>query len=280
MVINLSKNIHAMTYRLLLTLITVPVLCLPSMPVNASELRIASYNIHTSKDNTGTFNPAQTLKVIQSLESDIIGLQEVSTELRENWQQSTLDFYAEQLQWHKAFGASVDHAHHQYGNALLSRYPIVSYRNHILYDPAPWLSAILPGLHRRTVLEAEIHVAGYPVHIFVSHLGLLPWERKKEVQKLLEIVNSIEREGLLIVMGDFNEWIEGTNILPMLEEAFPDMPKAQKTLPVFYPIAALDRIYVQPAHHLKSIKVHNNKLSRKTSDHLPLVADIKLESSE
>lgn len=263
------------TYRFLLALTAALLLYLPSLAASATELRVASYNIHTSKDNTGKFHPEQTLQLIQSLEADIIGLQEVSTALRDNWQQSSLDFYAEQLQWYAIFGASVEHENHLYGNALLSRYPIVSYRNHVLYDPADWLSAIFPGLHRRTALEAEIHVNGKPVHVFVTHLGLLPWERKKEIRNLLEIIHSKEREGTLIVMGDFNEWIEGSNILPMLAKAFPDIPKAPKTLPVFFPIAALDRIYVKPARQLENVEVFNTELSRQSSDHLPLVAVIK-----
>jgi endonuclease/exonuclease/phosphatase family metal-dependent hydrolase len=52
------------------------------------------------------------------------------------------------------------------------------------------------------------------------------------------------------------------------------------TFPSFWPALALDRIWIRPTGHVKSITIHRSRLSAKASDHLPLKAVVEWDSEE
>lgn len=60
-----------------------------------------------------------------------------------------------------------------------------------------------------------------------------------------------------------------------LKRRFNKMP-ALATFPAHRPLLSLDRIWVDPAERMISIKVHESELSAVASDHLPLIAEIEL----
>ena len=55
---------------------------------------------------------------------------------------------------------------------------------------------------------------------------------------------------------------------------------ALPTFPSLRPVVALDRIWIRPTGHLKSIAVHRTRLSSKASDHLPLKAVVEWNVEE
>src|SRR5690606_12171324 len=68
----------------------------------------------------------------------------------------------------------------EYGNALLSRYPIVRAERHPL-PGAAWREP-------RSALLAEVDVEGTRVTVLATHLGLDAGERLLQVRTLLELV--------------------------------------------------------------------------------------------
>jgi endonuclease/exonuclease/phosphatase family metal-dependent hydrolase len=49
-----------------------------------------------------------------------------------------------------------------------------------------------------------------------------------------------------------------------------------RTFPSFFPVFALDRIWVTPKTALLQIVISNNGLARTASDHLPILARVNL----
>ncbi len=268
---------------------------------NDSEvnLRITTYNIHKGVSSFGSRPRIHALKqAITGMESDILFLQEVQGRhdlhaLRHaaNWPElSQQDFLAGDSH-HCAYGmnAVYDHGHH--GNALLSRFPIVSTRNQDISDHA---------YEARGILHCRIKTPLTDVHCYVVHLGLFAGSRKRQTEALIEAVRSSAPAGEpVIIAGDFNDW--GNHLSDVLRstlkvnEVFDERlsrrsfgtyfrqlqgrgPKVQpaRTFPAALPVLALDRVYVR-GFQVENAKVMHGNLWAKLSDHAPIVADLKLK---
>jgi len=83
----------------------------------------------------------------------------------------------------------------------------------------------------------------------------------------------LERPGLTVLLGDFNEWLPGGRPLRALQGRFGRDP-SPRTFPARRPVFALDRIWVQPRAALGKVRAHRTNLARAASDHLPVVATI------
>jgi endonuclease/exonuclease/phosphatase family metal-dependent hydrolase len=83
----------------------------------------------------------------------------------------------------------------------------------------------------------------------------------------------VKPDRITIVMGDINEWLPGSRPLRWLQGRLGRSP-APRTYPAFFPLFALDRIWVWPIRALQSIRAHDSPVARIASDHLPLVADV------
>ena len=80
----------------------------------------------------------------------------------------------------------------------------------------------------------------------------------------------------MLLAGDLNEWFLWGRPLRRLHRIFSDTPH-RRSWPARWPLFALDRIWVNPRRCLHRLSVHETPLSRVASDHLPLVADIRLD---
>ena len=86
-----------------------------------------------------------------------------------------------------AFAVGLDGYHGkgaQYGNALVTRYPIVSTREIPVWvheiDPSnPKTQAAKGNFERRALLIAELDVEGKPLTVITTHFGLQPTEQVK-----------------------------------------------------------------------------------------------------
>lgn len=86
---------------------------------------------------------------------------------------------------HHAFGAAITFRskmsdfYGQYGNALLSRYPIVFQTNYLLY--------FFRGIFEdRALLEADVQIQDQTLKIYVTHLSLSPLRQNKQIEYMLE----------------------------------------------------------------------------------------------
>ena len=159
-----------------------------------------------------------------------------------------------------------------YGNALLSRWPIISDRNHDLtwrlYEPRGCLDvAIKLPDDTQTVLQ-----------VFNVHLGTGFFERRNQAHRLLEVIaGDTNPAAPKILLGDFNEWTRGltTRLLSRhwnSAEPEPRLGRA-RTYPGVFPLLHLDHIYYNSSLILKNITVHRTRVALAASDHLPIVAE-------
>lgn len=234
-------------------------------PPTASDLdpwplTIATYNIHGAVGTDGRFSPQRVADVLREIGADIVALQEVP--LGGTMTPNVLAALQDATGFAAAEGPAYDRPERRYGNAVLSRYPIVSVRS---------IDLSFGSRERRGAVDADIDCHGHLLRVVATHLGLRIGERREQIRKLLRMFDTEEMP--VILLGDINEWFVWGQALRWLVSHFQPVP-APKTFPSRRPLFALDRIWIRPRHRLVHVKVHKSRLARIASDHLPLIAHI------
>ncbi len=230
-------------------------------------LFLATYNIHRCFGTDGLYAPERILEVIDGLDADIIGLQEVDMRLLVDGR-AQLDFFADTLSMYAVAGPNVKGRRGKFGNALLSRWPVQSVRH---------LDLSVRHFEPRGAIIASLDIAENPATVVITHLGLNPAERRLQVHHLLSALGKEEGRNV-IIMGDFNEWKPNRGALRPLDKAF-GASLMPRTFPSRLPLLPLDRVWVWPAGGLKRLMVYTSPLTRVASDHLPLRAECDLGTS-
>lgn len=214
------------------------------------SLRILSYNIHKGFGNgIRKYTLEQMREEIRKIHPDMIFLQEVQGQHDghkkriTNWPDaSQFEYLAEELWPHFSYGKNVVYTEGHHGNAILSKFPILSWEN---------IDVSQNPFEHRGLLHAVIRVSEDlpPLHAICAHLGLFESDRKKQVIQLVHRIESmVPKKDLVIAAGDFNDW-RGNVSQPLfddlgLNEAFLKLQgKHAKTFPSWLPVMRLDRVY-------------------------------------
>jgi len=234
--------------------------------MSRAVLQLASYNIHIGVGRDGHFHPERVAAVIRELDADVIALQEVQLGA------GTFDMLAhlaEATGYAALAGPTLTHpTHGHYGNAVLSRLPVLRWR---------CLDLSVAGHEPRGALDVTVDCEdAVTLRLIATHLGLRPPERRHQVRRLLREVNADHHRGATVLLGDLNEWFLWGRPLRWLHAHF-ERPPAPRTFPAGWPLVALDRVWVKPRQCLRAIRVHRSMLARLASDHLPVVAALDLE---
>src|SRR5581483_10937782 len=135
----------------------------------------ASYNIHRCIGLDGRHDPERVACVIDELDTDIIGLQEVESRLGGTPDTHQLNFLAEETGFIAVAGSTILRPDSHYGNALLTRHNVREVRSHDLS---------VPGREPRGILDVDLDVHGHPLRVLVTHLGLGARERRRQTNML------------------------------------------------------------------------------------------------
>ena len=227
------------------------------------ELRVASYNIHSCVGTDGRCRPARIAEVLRELDCDVIALQEVDNRPGNEEDSMQLDYLSSALAMASIPGLRIVRHTGEYGNAVLTRLPILSVQRHDLsysrYEP-------------RGALDVLLELAGRPLRVIATHLGLSRVERRFQWRQLVPHLEA-SQEAPLVMLGDMNEWYRGAQTLRDAARLVGEAP-APAAFPSFAPCLALTRIWVRPQRALRTVAVHRSATARRASDHLPLRAEI------
>lgn len=236
----------------------------PRVPL-AGELLVATYNVHrwTGLNGRSRPDPARAGFVISELGADLISLQEV---LRPDRGDDPLEALAEALGLHVVFAATRVHKRGEIGNAILSRWPIAG---------VTMLDLSYNAIEKRVAIAAQIKTDEAELDVVATHLALADRTRHRQVRSLLD--HPRLRQTPTLLMGDMNAWrqCQATRELDQLHEH--DNHDWPASFPAATPMLALDRIYARGLH-LIAIEAHDSRAARRASDHLPVVARVKLET--
>ncbi|MFN3355979.1 MAG: endonuclease/exonuclease/phosphatase family protein [Pseudomonas sp.] len=216
-------------------------------------------------------------EAVRSVGADIVFLQEIhGTHERHPQRYSDwpnmpqYEFLADSIWPQFAYGRNAVYPHGDHGNALLSKFQIVSYDN---------LDISQSGHENRGLLHCVLRLpgTGQEVHAICMHLGLREVHRQQQLRLLEQRIREIPADAPLVVAGDFNDWRQRADLSQSgLTEVFVQANgKPARTFPARLPLLALDRIYV------RNVKVHqprvlNTRPWSHLSDHVPLSVEIEL----
>ncbi len=234
-----------------------------------ADLRIVTYNIHRCRGLDRRTRPERIVSVLRAIDADVIALQEVIGPGASGISHIEAIGAGLGMGWVMAPTRSI--RGHQFGNVVLSRFPILDHTTHDL----SWKSCEERGLQR-----VDVDVNGRRLHVYNVHLGTAILERRYQAGRLAAVVTDRHLHGPKIVLGDFNEWMKGrTTTLLSARLKSVDLGrflKRRRTYPGVFPILHLDHIYYAGPLEIVGIEMPRTKLSLVASDHLPLVADLKL----
>jgi endonuclease/exonuclease/phosphatase family metal-dependent hydrolase len=220
--------------------------------------------------------PGRIVDVLSEVGADIIALQEVLSIEGRGREADQARFIAEELDCDFAFGETQRLKGGRYGNLILTRFPIHIHRN---YD------ITMGGRQPRGCLRTDVRLDAATLHIFNVHFGTAFFEHRAQARRLFDerIINHEELSGARIVLGDFNEWLRGSvsrTLRSHLEWAdIRHHLRWSRTYPGVLPLLHLDHIYFDPALRLERLHLHKGRKTIIASDHLPLVADFRIDSS-
>jgi endonuclease/exonuclease/phosphatase family metal-dependent hydrolase len=232
--------------------------------VPAATVTVMTFNIHHGEGTDGAVDLARIARVISASGAGLAGLQEVDRHFagRSDWADQAAGL-AGLLGWHVAYGANIDlgpaapgRPRAQYGNAVLSRYPIARWQNTHLFRS--------PGEEQRGLLHAEVDVPGVRLHVYVTHLDAFSeTDRVRQAQQVVQLVGD---HCPAVLLGDFNARPQ-TPEIGSIRAALTDTWTAAATEA---PAARID--YIFTSQQLTAAWTNRHTDDPAASDHLPVVS--------
>lgn len=239
-------------------------------------LRVMTYNVHSCLGLDGKLAPSRIARIIRSFAPDVVALQEVDLKRNRSKGEDQAERLAGELEMHLTFCCTADRAWERYGHALLTRTPVTVITSGLFSNESQLKEP-------RGALLARIDMGQRSVYIVNTHFGLTATDRLRQAQSLLgsEWLGKIPHEAPVILCGDFNTRpgsLSYNAIASRFKDARPPtgLRKVRGTFPSPFPIAFLDYIFLSTHFEVQRVSVINNSQTRAASDHLPLVADLRL----
>ncbi len=238
-------------------------------------IRVATYNIHKGVQGLG---PVRRLEIhnlvlaVEALDADVVCLQEVRQHNQREaqhfalWpQQGQADFLAPPG-YQAVYRTNAITRHGEHGNALLSRWPVLSQQHEDMSDHR---------LEQRGLLHVTLQVYNTVLHVLVVHLGLVKSSRGRQIAQLKRFIQrEIPPTAPLLLAGDFNDWGQSVQ-LALAQADLHAWGVSHPTFPSRLPLAQLDYVFARGLKPV-SLTVPHGRVWWRMSDHLPLIAEFTL----
>lgn len=221
-------------------------------------LRVGTYNIRHGLGLDGEVDLARIAAVIEDLDVDVIGLQEVDSGWKRSGRLNQAPWLGNRLGMYQVFGPAFVRGAAAFGNAVLSRFPILSWQNHVMPS----------NRENRALLLTVLDCGKQRLNLLNTHLGLNHRERMEHIVK--KILPELTRYPL-VLCGDFNCRPESPELAELLKYLVNPAAGVQYlTYPSAVPGEQIDYILHSPDMQTVNIMVYPSP----ASDHCPLVAEL------
>ncbi|MGH8765987.1 MAG: endonuclease/exonuclease/phosphatase family protein [Burkholderiales bacterium] len=245
-----------------------------------ANLRVVTLNIHKGLSQFNRRMVIHDLREgLRALKPDLVFLQEVQGQNEHHarrfpdWPGAPQHEFLAGDELKHVYGRNRVHQYGHYGNAVLSRFPIVSVENEDVSDHR---------FERRGLLHTVMKVPGWTrnLHCVCVHLSLHEQGRRRQLDAIVaRLENLVSRDSPTIVAGDFNDWRQRASRVLEQGLGMQDVFMASsgmhgRTFPSMLPMLRLDRIYVRGFDVLGS-QVHRGAPWSLLSDHLAMSAELR-----
>lgn len=244
-----------------------------------TPLTVLTLNLHKGFTAMNRHFVLPALKAaVQHCDADIVFLQEVlgqhdtHAQRVHGWPaQSQYEYLADSIWRDFAYGRNAVYPHGHHGNAVLSKFPIVAWRNQ---------DVSVHAIEKRGLLHGELDwkTRGKTLHVICAHLGLLESQRQEQIRRLVALIHErVPPEAPLIVAGDLNDWRQRGHpafLRAGLREVHHTLRgRLARTFPARMPVLPLDRVYVRNLEPV-SVRVLSQAPWNRLSDHAAVLAEV------
>ena len=233
------------------------------------SVRVVTYNIHTCVGVDRRYDPGRISTVLREIDADIACLQEVDARRRSERHVDQWAYLGAATGYQVITGTGVRQTHGRFGNAILTRLPVLAARV---------IDLTVAGYEPRAAIDADVLVGDRVLRVIATHFGLHAAERRQQANRLMAAVGepvptSWHEVNAVLLMGDLNEWRGRRGAIRFLDRHL-GPSTAARTFPSWMPVLPLDRIYAGGPAILRDVDVYSSPLARFASDHLPLVGSL------
>ncbi|MFN7138349.1 MAG: endonuclease/exonuclease/phosphatase family protein [Limisphaerales bacterium] len=267
------KNIFAQTAVAAIAMVSL-LGCAHADPKNDASspektFRVMTFNIHHGVGIDGKLDLERIAEVIKQEKADLVALQEVDKGIPRSNKLDVGGELAQMTGMRSVFSNNYAFQGGQYGNAILSRFPIVSIDHRLLPKTD------LP--EQRGWLKTVVNVHGRELSLWNTHID----HRRDDTERMLAVTKFKEwaREEKLPILfcGDFNA-LPGSRTFNEMTEQFDDVwLKVGEgngfTFPVKNSNRRIDYIFLSKGAGIEPIRAWVPQTE--ASDHLPVVAEFK-----
>jgi endonuclease/exonuclease/phosphatase family metal-dependent hydrolase len=236
-------------------------------PAGTNSVVVMNYNLHNAVNTDGRVDPEAIARVIEESGADIVGLQEVSRGWLIWGGMDMLTWLSQRLDMPYIWGPTADA---QWGNAVLSRYPIAGVE---YYDLPPDDILLLRGF-----IVAGIDVDGKLLTVINTHYSERADQDDIRAMQSSAILSTWNNKPATVLMGDLNSLPDSQAIEILLDAGLIDISREIGEQPTYTYYAAapdhqIDYIFVTPDLGYSDFSIGTTT----ASDHLPLVVTITIE---
>lgn len=237
---------------------------------STAPLAVMSFNIRHGVNMDGEYNLPAIAGVINAHDVVLVGLQEVdrrwSSRSNEEDQPALL---AGMTGTNACYGPNLTNASAgQYGNLILSKYPILECRNTLL-------PKFNPSGEQRGLLEVLVEVEGRRLRFYNTHLHhASAGDRRVQVDAIVK--HMVAQPELKVLTGDLNAVPSAAELQPLFARLADTWQAKGKgdgfTIPSDGPTRRIDYVLVSTSIAVNDARVVNTT----ASDHLPVLASVTL----
>ncbi len=270
-------------------------------------IRVLTYNIHKAIGNDGKYSLERIIEILKKSQADIICLQEVDFLVPRSKNEDLAYQLAYSLHYHYEIGLNVYLKKGAYGNAILSRFPIIHSENlNITWGikkrrgclmakillPLELVKQNIPYEEFKTKKmkkKSMENLSTIDIGILNMHLGLANFERLWQVKQILNSAFlEMMQNSPTIILGDTNDRLERVDKL-FEEKGFMDTTKLIKqkisikknrfyTFPSYTPrpLIRIDKIFINQYWDVLHHEIIKDKMTKISSDHYPVYVDLQL----
>ena len=212
------------------------------------RLRILSYNIHHAEGVDGKLDIPRIAQVILSVDPDLVALQEVDKNTIRTGKVNQDIELSRLTKMNSVFGSNITFQGGQYGNAILSKFPIIKNKNFLLPN--------VDSGEQRGLLQSQIQISNKENILFFStHLD----HRRSDTERLasakaINQIISLDNKSPAILAGDFNDDPDSPTLNELGKVWLRTNKKILRTIPASKPSRQIDYIFVQPKERWKIIE--------------------------
>ncbi len=200
------------------------------------QLRVLSYNIHHGEGVDGRLDLERIAKVMQSYSPDLVCVQEVDRLVVRSKQVDQASELGRLLNMTPLFEKNIDLQGGYYGNAILTKLPVLGHRN-------IWLPMVREG-EQRGVLVAELYwpAIQQSFTVYSTHLDHRPGDddRNASAEKINAMVR--DRSDPCLLLGDLNA-VPDSQPLSILQKEWKRANNSPlPTIPVNKPTRQIDYV--------------------------------------